>query len=160
MKTSNEIVNYILSDVVTVRYCVPIVCLSVMDFSLTGREDIFVIDIYSALIRRITGNKKYLNNLIEKNQDFFGDYLNTKDHLESRLYDYLKSRVYDIRDIDGMAFDEIMFMKDLLEQLVYGRVSLYDLMHESETLKSYFMSLGLYIGALSVKNNNMYVSAL
>lgn len=59
-----------------------------------------------------------------------------------------------------MAFDEIMFMKDLLEQLVYGRVSLYDLMHENETLKSYFMSLGLYIGALSVKNNNMYVSAL
>lgn len=80
--------------------------------------------------------------------------------MESRLYDYLKIWVYDIRDIDGLAFDEIMFMKDLLKQLVYGRISLNDLMHESETLKSYFMSLGLWIEALSVKNNNMYVSTL
>lgn len=160
VKTSNEIIDYILSDVVTVRYCVPIVCLSVMDFPLISGGDIFAVNIYSELIRRIMRNKNYLSSLIEKNQGFFDDYLNTKDKLESRLYDYLKIWVYDIRDIDGMAFDEIMFMKDLLEQLVYGRISLYDLMHESETLKSYFMSLGLWIGALSVENNNMYVSVL
>ena len=160
VKTSNEIIDYILSDVVTVRYCVPIVCLSVMDFSLMGGGDIFAVNIYSELIRRIMRNKNYLSSLIEQNQGFFDDYLNTKDKLESRLYDYLKIWVYDIRDIDGVAFDEIMFMKDLLEQLVYGRISLYDLMHESETLKSYFMSLGLWIGALSVENNNMYVSVL
>lgn len=160
VKTSNEIIDYILSDVVTVRYCVPIVCLAVMDFPLISRGDIFVVNIYSELIRRIMRNKNYLNSLIEKNRDFFDDYLNTKDKLESRLYDYLRIWVYDIRDIDEAAFDEIMFMKDLLEQLGYGNISLYDLMHESETLKSYFMSLGLWIGALNVENNNMYVSAL
>lgn len=53
VKTSNEIIDYILSDVVTVRYCVPIVCLSVMDFSLMGGGDFFAVNIYSELIRRI-----------------------------------------------------------------------------------------------------------
>lgn len=55
---------------------------------------------------------------------------------------------------------ENQLLKGLLEQLVYGRISLSNLMHESETLKSYFMSLGLSIRALSVENNNMYVSDL
>ncbi len=169
VKTSNEIIDYILSDVVTVRYCVPIICIPVMDLMgsfwidrrLNDREDIFISNnIYDELIRRIMRNKNYIDKLIENNQDYFDDYLSTKDNLENRLYEYLISKVYDIRDIDWIAFDEVMFMKDLLEQLVDGRISPNDLVHESETLKSYFMSFGLRNEAPSVENNNMHVSIL
>lgn len=165
IKTSNEVIPYILRDVVNVRYYVPIICLPVMDLmgslwidkKVNGKEDIIIVDIYDELIRRIVENESYINKLIEKNQDYFNDCL-TKGKFESRLYEYLKSKVYDIRDIDVVAFNEVMFMKELLEQLVYGRISPDDLMRESETLKSYLMSFGLCIGVLNVKNNNMYVS--
>ncbi|MCI8801683.1 MAG: hypothetical protein HFH88_18065 [Lachnospiraceae bacterium] len=166
VKTSNEIISYILRDVVTVRYCVPIICLPVMDFSgtvwlskdLNNKERILTVNIYDELIYRIKRNKNYVNKLIENNQDYFSDHLSTIDRFESRLYEYLKRKVYDIRDIDRIVFDEVMFMKDLLEQLVYGRISPDDLMCESEILKSYFMSIGLMIAAPNVENNNMYVS--
>lgn len=168
IKTSNEIIDYILSDVVTVRYCVPIICLPVMDFSepvwisraFNSREDINIVNIYDELICRIIRNKNYINKLIEKNPDYFGDYFSTEGKFESRLYEYLKSKVYDIRDIDRVAFNEVMLMKDLLEQLVYGRISPDDLVRESEILKSYFMSFGLWIEAPHVVNNNMHVSTL
>lgn len=168
VKTSNEIIDYILSDVVTVRYCVPIICLPVKDLSnpvwldrkLNSREDIVIVNIYDELVRRITRNKNYINKLIKNNQDYFSDHLSTIDKLESRLHDYLKSKVYDIRDIDESTFDEVMLMKDLLKQLVDRRISPDDLMRESEALKSYFMSFGLRLEALNVENNNMHVSNL
>lgn len=165
VKTSNDMVSYILSDIVTVRYCVPIVCVPVIDYSASvwisrdwnGKENLTVINIYDELIRRITGNKNCINRLIEKNQDYFGDSLGTKDKVESRLYEYLKSRVYDLRDIDKAAFDEVMFMKDLLEELAYGRLSPDDLMRKSETLKSYLLSFGLWMEIPHMENNNIYV---
>ena len=165
VKTSNEIINYILSDVVTVRYCVPMICLPVMDVSgsvwinrhVNGGETLQVVNIYDKLIQRIVRNKNYTDKLIEKNQDFFGDDLSTG-KFESRLYEYLRSRVYDIRDIDVAAFEEVMIMKDLLEQLVHGKLGPGDLMLESETLKSYLMSLGLWIAAPNVENNNLHMA--
>lgn len=170
VKTSNEIIRYILRDVVNVRYYVPIICVPVVDLmggsfwidkKLNGGEDIFIVkNIYDELICRIMGNENYISKLIKKNHDYFVDHLSTKSKLESRLYEYLTSTVYDIRHIDWISFDEVMIMKDLLEQLVYGRISPDDLVHESETLESYFMSFGLWIEAQNVENNNIHVSNL
>ena len=72
----------------------------------------------------------------------------------------MRNKTYDIRDIDWVAFDEVILLKNLLEQLVCGIVFPDDLIRESENLKSYFMSLGLCIGVVNVENNNMHVSNL
>lgn len=63
--------------------------------------------------------------------------------------------------VENNIYDQlILFMKNLLEQLIDGKIFPDDVVRESETLKSYFMSLGLWIGVSGVKNNNMHVSNL
>ena len=168
VKTSDDIIRYILSDVVKGRYSVPIICFPVKDLNiepyyidknLHGGEFITIeTNIYDDLIPKIMNSGYYMKLLIENNYDYFYDYLSVSNKLKNRLYEFLKNKVYDIRDIDLHAFDEVMFMKDLLRQLVYGKISLNDIMHKSETFKSYLMSLGLCITFLNVENNNLHVS--
>jgi len=163
IKTSNDIVNYIIHDIINGRYCVPIICFPLMAFPNSilqyrrFEEKVVDVNIYDVLLHKILGNKTYVDKLIEKRHDFFYGYLNTAKSFENRLYDLLVEIIFDIRDIDAVAFDELIIAKEILEHLVRGRISPDDLLRESEVLKSSLMSLGLFLVSPSVESNNSYV---
>lgn len=160
IKTSNDIVHYIIRDIINGRYCVPIICFPLMSFinTIYNQEKIETVDIYDVLMQGIIKNKNYVDKLLTNNQAYFSDYLSTNSIFEGRLYNLLRCIVYDIKDIDVKAFDELLYIKDILVLLVQGRISPDDLLRESEVLKSCLMSLGLGIASPSVESNNILVS--
>ena len=166
VKTSNDIINYIIGDIINSRYCVPIICFPLMIYQNTNlmdgsfNQEIVNVNIYDLLIQTIVKNERYKGRLIENNQNYCGDYLNTNSAFEDKLYDFLHCIVYDINDIDTVAFGELLYIKDILELLVYGRITPDDLLRESDVLKSYFMSIGLESVSPSVEYNNILASSI
>jgi hypothetical protein len=169
IKTSKNIIDYILYDIVDMRYCVPIICYPLTDSPDTLFEnplndahyaDIKVVreNIHDNLMRRILRNKRNIERLIKNNQEFFNTHLTSNRSIEDRLFELLSSKIYDIRDIDELAFDDLLFAKELLERFVKGIISPDDLIRESEALKTSLLSLGLHLFTIqssSVQTNNI-----
>jgi|GEM_PF-6656220 len=162
IKTSNNIINYVVHDIIDDRYCVPIICFPLMAFPntvfKTFEEEIVEVKIYDALIQKITGKKTYIDRLLRSHRIFFENYTNKKNIFESRLYDLLSNIIFDIKDIDLGAFEELLYIKGIIELLVQGRIYPDDLLKESEALKSALLSIGLSYVSPSIETNNILIT--
>ena len=120
--------------------------------------EIHEVDIYTELMRKILTDKRYTNKLVQSYPDVFDNQQITRSDFERRLYDLLRQRVYNIKDIDIEAFYELLSIREILEFLVQGRVTPDDLLRESENLRTALLSIGLRSVSPSIKTNNILIA--